>query len=224
MSISYKFENDIAEITFDDGKVNAMDIPWWQKATELLDQAKADKPKALIIRGREGVFSAGLNLKQFANADAAGLDEIMEVYNVFINRIRCFPAPTVAEVTGATIAGGCMIICACDYIVALKGDYHIQLNEHVNGIPLPAWCYDICAAKFPQPHLDNLTLLAIPYTPSKAYQIGAIQGLASSPEELSKLAYETAIRFSKLNVDAFAHTKQRVNKAINIPAEDRLSP
>ena len=223
MSIQYKIDNNIAEITFDDGKVNAMDIPWWQHGISLIDQAKADNARVLIIRGRENVFSAGLNLKLFSTLDAAGLDELMEVFNEFINRIRCFPRPTIAEVTGSTIAGACMIMCACDYIVALEGNYHIQLNEHITGLPLPTWAYEVCATKFTPPHIDNFALLAKPYTPTQAFNIGAIQALAASSAELSKLSYDTAITFSQLSVEAYAETKKRVYKPVMISPEDRVS-
>jgi len=223
MSIEYRIENSIAELTFDDGKVNAMDIPWWKLGIALLDQAKDDNARALIIRGRENIFSAGLNLKLFSTLDAAGLDELMDVFNQFINRIRCFPCPTIAEVTGSTIAGACMVMCACDYVVALEGDYKIQLNEHITGLPLPTWAYEVCASKFPPPHIDSFALLAKPYTPAQAFSVGAIQELAKSPAELSALSYNTAVAYSQLSVEAYAETKKRVYKPVMISPEDRVS-
>jgi len=214
MSIEFRIEKGIAELTFDDGKVNAMDMQWWQLAISLLDQIKAKRPKALIIRGREKIFCAGVNLKMITSLDRNGIVESMNLYNEFINRIRCFPCPTVAQITGSTIAGGCMILCACDYVIAVKGDYKIHLNEHINGMPLPAWCVDICAARFSEPHLTNFTLLAQPFTAEQAHTIGVVNELADNPQDLANQAYEAATRLSKLNTNAYAMTKSRIRVAI----------
>ena len=214
MSIEYRIENGIGELTLDDGKVNAMDMQWWQLATSLLAKARTSKPKALIIRGRENIFCAGVNLKMISSLDLAGINDAMNLFNEFINAIRTFPCPTIAEVTGSTIAGGCIVMCSCDYIVALEGDYKIHLNEHNNGLPLPAWCVEVCATRFSPPHIDSFALLAQPYTPEQAHAIGAINELASDTKTLSEQAYNAALRLSKLNTSAFAITKGRVRPAI----------
>lgn len=214
MSIEYRIENGIGELTLDDGKVNAMDMQWWQLAISLLDKARASKPKALIIRGRENIFCAGVNLKMISSLDLAGINEAMNLFNEFINSIRTFPCPTIGEVTGSTIAGGCIVMCACDYLVALDADYKIHLNEHNNGLPLPAWCVEVCATRFSPPHIDSFALLAEPFSPQKALQVGAINALAKDAKELSNMVYESAQKLSKLNTAAFALTKSRVRPVI----------
>ncbi len=210
MSIEYKIEKGIAQITLDDGKVNAMDGPLWEKALELLDLAETDNAKAVILCGREGIFSAGVNFKVFPNLSKEEERYTMDLYNRFLNRIRLFPCPTIAQVTGSVFAGGFLVVLACDYIVALDGDYKYQMTETAIGLPLPSWCIDICASKFSQPHLDQLALLAVPYSPSQLFKLGAIQGLASTPQELADLAYERAQQLSKLANTAFKITKNRL--------------
>lgn len=214
MSIEFRIDNGIGELTFDDGKANAMDMQWWQLAISLINKARASKPKALIIRGRENIFCAGVNLKMISSLNSAGITDAMNLFNEFINAIRTFPCPTIAEVTGSTIAGGCIVMCSCDYIVALDGDYKIHLNEHNNGLPLPAWCVEVCATRFSPPHIDSFALLAQPFSPQMARDIGAVNELASDVKALGDKAYEAAQRFSKLNTSAFALTKSRVKNII----------
>ncbi len=210
MSMEYKIEDGIAQITFDDGKVNAMDMAFWQQGLALLDQAQNDKAKAVILCGREGLFSAGVNFKIFSSLSPEQAVDAMNLYSRFINRIRLFPCPTIAQVTGSVFAGGLLVVLACDYIVALDGDYKLQMTESAIGLPLPSWCIDVCASKFSQPHLDQLALLAIPFTPTQAHNMGAVQALATNPQDLATLAYNSAVRLSKLGMTAFAITKKRI--------------
>ena len=55
-------EGDISTITLDDGKVNVFSLEMLESIQNCLDQVSKDSG-ALIIRGREGIFSAGFDLK-----------------------------------------------------------------------------------------------------------------------------------------------------------------
>ena len=57
-------EGDISTITLDDGKVNVFSLEMLESIQNCLDQVSKDSG-ALIIRGREGIFSAGFDLKTF---------------------------------------------------------------------------------------------------------------------------------------------------------------
>ena len=60
--ITYDCSDGIAEIVLDDGKVNAMSLDFFRGLGAALDRAEADRPGALVVSGRAGAFSAGLNL------------------------------------------------------------------------------------------------------------------------------------------------------------------
>ena len=62
-------EGDISTITLDDGKVNVFSLEMLESIQKSLDQVSKDSG-ALIIRGREGIFSAGFDLKTFQSGDA----------------------------------------------------------------------------------------------------------------------------------------------------------
>ena len=61
--ISYAVDGNVARITLDDGKVNAMSLPFFEALGAALDRAEREKPGAVVITGRAGYFSAGLDLK-----------------------------------------------------------------------------------------------------------------------------------------------------------------
>ena len=62
-TIVYTVDGNVARITLDDGKVNAMSLPFFEALGAALDRAEREKPGAVVITGRPGYFSAGLDLK-----------------------------------------------------------------------------------------------------------------------------------------------------------------
>lgn len=71
--------------------------------------------RVLIIRGAGGAFAAGTDISQFrefANGDAGVAYE--RRLDAVIDRIERLPIPTIAEVDGPAVGGGCAIALACD--------------------------------------------------------------------------------------------------------------
>jgi len=72
--------------------------------------------RVLIIRGAGGAFAAGTDISQFrdfANGEAGVAYE--RRIDAVIDRIERLPMPTIAEVDGAAVGGGCAIALACDF-------------------------------------------------------------------------------------------------------------
>ena len=72
--------------------------------------------RVLIIRGAGGAFAAGTDIAQFqefANGEAGVAYE--RRLDAVIDRIERLGIPTIAEVDGAAVGGGCAIALACDF-------------------------------------------------------------------------------------------------------------
>lgn len=72
--------------------------------------------RVLIIRGAGGAFAAGTDISQFrefANGEAGVAYE--RRLDAVIDRIERMAIPTIAEVDGAAVGGGCAIAVACDF-------------------------------------------------------------------------------------------------------------
>ncbi|MGE3490994.1 MAG: enoyl-CoA hydratase [Vicinamibacterales bacterium] len=94
---------------------NALTWDMYDALVAACDSADAGRVRVLIIRGAGGAFAAGTDISQFrefANGDAGVAYE--RRLDAVIDRIERLAVPTIAEVDGAAVGGGCAIALACD--------------------------------------------------------------------------------------------------------------
>jgi len=222
LRIAYETLGGIARITLDDGKANAMSVPWFSELGAALDRAEADAAGALLVRGRPRFFSAGLDLKLLPSLPPAGLRELSESFARTLLRLHAFPIPTVACVTGHAIAGGAVLAFACDARFATDGPYRIQMNEVAIGIPLPSWMLCIGESAIPATARNEALLHARAYTPAEALARGIVDGVGATSEEAERLASERARSLLSLNRAAYTESKRRLREAGGRRALERL--
>ena len=209
----YESDGRITRILLDDGKANAMSVPFFQELTHLLDRAEGDGSSAVVIAGRAGMFSGGLDLKLLPTLSRDGLRELSETFARTMLRVFTYPLPTVAALTGHAIAGGAVLAYACDRRYALDGRFRLQLNEVAIGIPMPTWMAAVAGSVIP-PHLHVEALLhAHAYAPPEAFANGMVNGLAAEGEDVLALAIEGCAHLAAFPRDAYATTKRRLRAA-----------
>ena len=72
--------------------------------------------RVLIIRGAGGAFAAGTDISQFREfADGEAGVAYERRLDAVIDRIEQMSIPTIAEVDGPAVGGGCAIAVACDF-------------------------------------------------------------------------------------------------------------
>jgi hypothetical protein len=69
---------------------------------------EATRGEPFVLTGAGGVFCAGLNLKELATLDVAGVQRLLEALDGAVDALFHHPAPTSAWVNGHAIAGGCV--------------------------------------------------------------------------------------------------------------------
>ena len=67
--LNFRSEGEVAVITMDDGKANAVSHGFIDNLNQGLDRAEAES-KAVVLQGRPGVFSAGFDLKEIGKGPA----------------------------------------------------------------------------------------------------------------------------------------------------------
>jgi enoyl-CoA hydratase len=213
MSLEYAFGDAVAEIHFDDGKANVMSTDWFKELGGLLDRAEKDEARAVLFRGRGGMFSGGLNMKWLPTLTPEGGRELVETFSGTMLRVWTLPIPTVAAVTGHAVAGGCVLASACDQRFALDGAYRIQMNEVLVGMAMPTWASTICRSAFPEPQSNDLLLLARPFSPKEALGCGMLHGMAADEGELLAKARAAAQALRAIGPRPYAITKARLRHA-----------
>jgi enoyl-CoA hydratase len=148
MFVSVDRVDDVALLRVDRPPANAIDVGLLGELVSELERIAADPPAALVLAGREGFFSAGVDLKL---VPTYGPDE-HRLMVAGINRmvIGCYglPCPVIAAVTGHAIAGGLVLALCADYRVAsLRGSY--GLTEVKVAVPYPQAALAVVRAELP---------------------------------------------------------------------------
>jgi enoyl-CoA hydratase len=211
--VTYSMEDGIARITMDDGKANAMDWRYFEEMGKSMDKAENDRAKLLVITGRPGFFSGGLDLKLLPTLSPREMKDFATTFARTMLRVFSFPAPTIAVSTGHAIAGGAMLNFACDSRFALDGPYRIQMNENLIGIPLPAWMFLIARSAIPSRWRTEALLHARAYSPSEALERGIVNAVAQDADSLAAHVKVATEELLTLNLPAYAESKKNSRQA-----------
>jgi enoyl-CoA hydratase len=220
--VTYAQSGRLATITLDDGKVNAMSLPFFEALNAALDRAEEEKPGAVVITGRPGVFSAGLDVKLLPTLPPAELRTTILAFGRVMLRAFTFPLPTVAAVSGHAIAGGAMLAFACDLRWMAEGAFRLHLNESAIGLVLPTWAITLARSAIPTRWHTEALLHARAYTPDEALAKGMIDGVARPPESLLAAARAAAEPLAALDQRAYAGSKVRHRAMVVRWAEEHL--
>jgi enoyl-CoA hydratase len=209
--VNYEQRGDIALITMDDGKVNAMSSDMIAEVNGALDQAEK-AAKAVIIMGRPGVFCGGYDLKTIRSGDDAAREAMTLAGAHMAMRIYGCPKPTIMANTGHGIALGGLLLLTGDYRIGVAGEFAIGMNEVAIGLTLPAFALMLVQARIANRHLSNAVISATMYGPEEAVQAGFLDEVVE-PDDLLTRAMEKASTLAELDGDAFARVKQDIRGA-----------
>ena len=129
--VLYDVKSAVATITLNrPDAANAQSMELINELDAAFDRADADDAVRVVVLAANGKhFSSGHDLKELVGPDSAELREIrstpegkfhheQSMYVDKCRRIHDFRKPTVASVQGKCVAGGLMLACMCDIIIA----------------------------------------------------------------------------------------------------------
>ena len=208
--VTYALDDGIATLTMDDGKANAMAPAMSGALNENLDRA-ANEAKAVVIRGRKGVFCGGFDLKIINGDDDAMKTQMRDAGMTLLKRLYLSPQPIVIAVTGHAVAMGALLLLTGDARIGTAGEFRIGLNETGIGLSLPSTGLELARDRLAPMVLQRATINAELFPPEDAPAAGYLDRVCS-PEDFDAAVKEAAQSLAALDPTAFAETKRRVRQ------------
>jgi len=214
-------KDDISIIILNDGKANVFSPKMIQDVNECLDKVPTESG-ALIITGRDGMFSAGFDLKIISSGNIqATMDMSLSGFKL-LSRIFSFPRPVLAACSGHGIALGTFLLCCCDYRIGVKGDYMIGANEMRTNMVIPIPILELISHRVTASHKYRAILGAEMYSIQSGVEAGLIDEIVDS-KDLMEAAILKAKDLASMGHPSYTLTKelfireplQKINDAIN---------
>ena len=205
MTVTLKTEEDVSIIQMDDGKVNVFSPDMIKNFNDVLDQVTTDKGAMLII-GREGMFSAGFDLKVMMSSPENAAAMVKSGFELLM-RVFTFPRPVVAACSGHAIALGAFLLCSCDHRIGCKGDFKIGANELRNNMIVPTPILELAKFRLIKSHKQRALLNAEMYSIEDAVAPGYLDEVTDH-DQLFDLALAKAKDLATLAHPQYLQTKK----------------
>ena len=203
--MNYTLEGDVAVLQFDDGKANVVGHDFVAGINEGLDRSVAEAA-AVVICGREGMFSGGFDLAEFKKGAEATVALTQAGFEM-LTRMYGHPQPLLVACTGHAVAAGAFMLLAADTRVGTEGPFKFSLPETALGMPLPPLLHELARARLSKRHLTPVLLQAQPYDPVSAVDAGFLDELAAAGDTLSR-TLALAAQLAQLPGQAYARNKR----------------
>ncbi len=207
-NITIDIQDGIARIVMDDGKVNAMSIGLMNEISGALDAAEA-ADAVVVLSGREGIFSAGFDMRTFSQGAEASLEMVRTGAELIVRLLR-FPQPVLTACTGHAYPMGAFLMLAADARIGIDGPWKIGMNEVAIGLTVPQFAVELARYRLTPPGFANVNVAAM-FAPRDAVRLGYLDHVVK-PEELESRAAEEAARLRSLDIGSFVGTKTRINQ------------
>jgi enoyl-CoA hydratase len=196
----------ITSVTIDRPPANAMTVELLDELVTTLEELAAEPPRAIVLAGREGFFSAGVDLKAVPGYGPAEQREMVGGINrmaIAAYGIRC---PLIGAVTGHAIAGGLVLALCCDVRIASSAGRY-GLTEVKVGVPYPQAAIITVRAEL-APHAARRLALGNALTDAQdCVSLGVFDEAAPADAVVSR-AHEAAAELGAMPGDVYARTKR----------------
>lgn len=185
-------------------KLNALNRDMYAELTDGFRDAQSGDSHVIVLKGAEGIFTAGNDLSDFAAAVTAG--KRFDSAFLLMEAILDTEIPIVAAVDGPAIGIGTTLLFHCDLVYASHGaSFHTPFAdlgvcpEFASSETFPALLGDHRAAQ--------MLLLGEPLTAVDAERFGLVNELVES-EDLNQRVSEVAAKLAAKPLDALKTSRK----------------
>jgi enoyl-CoA hydratase len=125
----------VVEVTLDRPPANALSPELMRELSEAAAAAvRLPGARVVLLRSAvEGMFMAGADL-QDVEAHLSRIPQLARLLRDALDRWETIPLPTIAELSGHALGGGCELALVCDFRVMARGHARIGLPEVHHGL------------------------------------------------------------------------------------------
>jgi enoyl-CoA hydratase/carnithine racemase len=171
--------------------------------------------EAVIVSGRPGMFSGGLDVPTLMELDRDGMERF---WKSFLDLMRCIafmPVPTVFALTGHAPAGGIVLALFGDRRIMSDGNYKTGLNEVQVGLAVSGIIRDALARLIGSRPAEKILLSGTMLGPQEALSLGLVDELQPDPETTVTSARAWCEAVLKLPRNAMLLTRQVARKDLH---------
>ena len=137
-----------------------------------------DQGEALVIAGRPGWYSEGLDQATF-EAGGKPASELLHAATEMILRLVEFPHPVVTACTGTALGAAATCLLGCDYRIGAAGSYKIGMNYVALGMEVPDLAIEMARTRLSPRHVTLACNTAHLYSPEAAVEAGFLDAVTT---------------------------------------------
>ena len=204
----------VALVTVDDGATNTLDLRVVKGLTEAVRTAKKEAA-ALVLAGRPGYYSSGLDLETVRHGGAPASDLLEQGVELVLNIVD-YPRPFVVACTGHALGAGTHPMLCADVRIGAAGDFKIGMNELSVGLAPYSLAIEMARARLSQRHFTLACNTAKLYSPEGAVEAGFLDSVTTGdPVELACATADALVQ--QLNPRAFEVTRHVTRSTLAEP-------
>lgn len=202
--VTVVIENQVATLTLNNGKVNAIShqvVDEFNQALDLAEQQKA----VVVITGQAGMLSGGYDLNVMRESMSAAM-QLVEKGSRLSRRLLAFPFPVLVACSGHAVAKGAFLLLSADYRIGVDGKFKIGLNEVAIGMTMHYAGVEIARGRLSPVFFNRAVILAEMMSPQEAVTAGFLDKVVSEQEFLP-MTVAIAQAMTKLDMKSHYQTK-----------------
>lgn len=219
MRTQLEIRDEVAWLTMDDGKVNALSESLLREVEARFAETR-DRARVTVLQGRPGIFSAGFDLGAFAGG-AEGADGAIRMMVAGVDLIRTLlihPHPVVTGCAGHAYPMGAFLMLSADRRLGVTGPFRIGMNEVAIGLTVPRFALALAERRLTAwgyAAVSTGTLLS----PEEAISAGYLDRVVPEAELPGALEAQAQ---ALLGIDATAYrrTKERMHADLLATLDD----
>jgi enoyl-CoA hydratase/carnithine racemase len=210
--------DDVLELRLDRPPANAFSPELVAALSRAIHDAPLEGARAIVLSGRDGMFSAGLDAPALLELDRDGIRSFWVSFFELMRRLGDSVIPTCAALTGHCPAGGLVIALFCDRRILADGPFKIGLNEVAVGVRIPRPIYSAMRHVVGTRQAERLCATAELLDAQEALRVGLVDELCA-PDEVVGRALEWARRMIELPENALYRTRALAREDLLAPFE-----